>query len=680
MADEVKDLFVEKIIKNKVKPPTRNDFKLDKWNQEWTKVEADASERDKRVYKAGVIIDSVLSEVRSTLDDLYLKAPKTSYERLMLSYVAYANRTIAVALKLAKQQNITNTQSVLLDANITGNKHELAELAHGAVDGAQLAIRNCLYSISKRKKLEVSEQPLDEISFVMQESWLSQLYWTYTHLWQCVIWSDFDLVEMDKEQKFFSIKQASSVYELAFLNSANRKARLSGQNTLIAMQGGNKAKFLDDKFPVIRRQNKKRIALVMSMKDGGDDLITWNTQWRIREFDLQSHYPEKWLTDDYGKGFSISEALEVMRSLMLMANDAQRRFPDDDSAFNINKLCEFCPTVQAFSLKRALTDSTGVDALKVEKIVDFLTIKPSPTSDLWCQPLVKTSKGDYALMTSALGAPSMFRLVERWADEFGIDLREKGYTYEETIIEELNDALDSNEFIDDYDKALSRRIKLGAGKEEEFDLLARIDDLIIVGEAKSIVTTDSEISKYRTSEILQHAGEQVIRKTAFLQDNIEEIFERLDWTYDKNKDYKFAQCILNSSSIFVGHRFANVPVVDERILRAYFLSNKVKLMTVSSGIGLKTIAWNKLYDNLDELKANLSKYLSNPPQLSDPKDAYEYNDVGFPYITEDSYKLAKSYLILKESNPMSVMEQEHNFPVIKSDDYEAEIAQIKVVM
>nr|MBF4254752.1 hypothetical protein [Vibrio anguillarum] len=126
--------------------------------------------------------------------------------------------------------------------------------------------------------------------------------------------------------------------------------------------------------------------------------------------------------------------LEVMRSLMLMANDSQRKFPDDDSAFNINKLCEFCPAVQAFSLKRALTDSTGVDALKVEKIVDFLTIKPSPTSDLWCQPLVKTSKGDYALMTSALGAPSVVRLVEKWADEFGIDLHEKGYTYEETII------------------------------------------------------------------------------------------------------------------------------------------------------------------------------------------------------------------------------------------------------
>jgi hypothetical protein len=43
-------------------------------------------------------------------------------------------------------------------------------------------------------------------------------------------------------------------------------------------------------------------------------------------------------------------------------------------------------------------------------------------------------------------------------------------------------------------------------------------------------------------------------------------------------------------------------------------------------------------------------------------------------------KLSKSYLVLKESSPPFVMEREHHFPDIKSDDYEPEIAQIKVVM
>ncbi|HIF9293978.1 TPA: hypothetical protein ACX6Q7_001883 [Photobacterium damselae] len=680
MNDVKKDLFVEKIIKNKIKPPTRHDFKLANWNQEWGKVEADASERDKKVYKAGVIIDSVLSEVRAKLKELYKNAPKTSYERLMLSYVAIANRTTDVALKVLKEAPAKNAQEALLEANMMGNKQSLGEIAHGAVDGVQLAIRSCLYNLEQGNKIELSQEPIDEMSFVQQESWLSQLYWTYTHLWQCIIWSDYDLIEMDEEQKFFSVKQPTSAYELAFLNSANRKERLSGQNTLMATRPAIRAKFLDDKFPIITRQNKKRVAKVISIRDGGDDLITWNTQWRIREFDLQSHYPEKWLTDDYGKGFCLSEALEVMRCLMLMSNDSKRKFPVNDSVFNINKLNEFCPTVQVFSLKRVLTEATGVEAQKVEKIVDFLTIKASPTSDLWCQPFIKNSKNEYALVVSALSSPSVFRLFERWADEFGVDLGEKGYTYEETIIEELNDALENNDLIQDYDKGISKRIKLAAGKEEEFDLLARIDDLIIVGEAKSIVTTDSEISKYRTSEILQHAGEQVIRKTAFFQDNVQAIFERLDWAYDETKEYKFAQCVLNSSSIFVGHKFSDVPVIDDRILRAYFSSNQMKLMTVASKTGIKTIAWYKLYDSLEELKDNLSTYLSNPPQLNDSKDAYEYNDIRFPYMTADSYKLSKSYLVQKESSPLSVMDREHHFPVIKSDDYEAEAAQVKVAM
>ncbi|WP_180767791.1 hypothetical protein [Vibrio parahaemolyticus] len=49
MTDEVKDLFVEKIIKNKIKPQTRHDFNLDKWLGEWEKIKDNASKRDARV-------------------------------------------------------------------------------------------------------------------------------------------------------------------------------------------------------------------------------------------------------------------------------------------------------------------------------------------------------------------------------------------------------------------------------------------------------------------------------------------------------------------------------------------------------------------------------------------------------------------------------------------------------
>lgn len=59
MTDEVKDLFVEKIIKNKIKPPTRHDFNLDKWLSEWEKIKDNASKRDARVFVGGSIVDSL---------------------------------------------------------------------------------------------------------------------------------------------------------------------------------------------------------------------------------------------------------------------------------------------------------------------------------------------------------------------------------------------------------------------------------------------------------------------------------------------------------------------------------------------------------------------------------------------------------------------------------------------
>ncbi|ENJ8202240.1 hypothetical protein F0H41_05830 [Vibrio cholerae] len=690
MAKVLEETFTESVRKGKIKAPNSNRFTAEKWNKEWGKFEADASERDQKVYKAGIIIDSLLGEVRGKLAELYSKAPKTTYEKLMLSYVASSNRTLAVAIKNTIKEVEANVQdanakganvhAAMIEANMMGDKKSLGELAHGAVDGFQLAVRVCLGKVEKGEKLTVSENPIDEMSFVMQESGLSQLYSGYLHLWQCVLWSDYDLIELDDEHKVFSIQQPKSEIEVSFLSSSNRKDRLSGQNTMLASRPMIRSKFLGDKFVMMKRENKRRVAYVANVKDAGDKLITFNAEWRIRELDLQSHYPEKWLTGDYGKGFSLNESLNVFRCMMLMANTLKHKFPEDDSAFTINKLKEFCPTVRIFSLKRALCEATGLAAEKIDKILEFMTIKASPTSDLWCQPLIKTSKNEYAIVVSALCSPSMFRVFERWVDDLGIDLGEKGYTYEDTVLEELNDSLEKNTLITDYDKGVSKRIRLDAG-EEEFDLLARIDDLVIIGEAKSIVTTDSEISKARAAGILEHAGQQVTRKTEFLKANLQAIFERLGWNYDPSVDYKFAQCILNSGRVFVGYEFDGVPVIDEKILRAYFASDKVNLFSFPSRQGgTKTIAWLQLYSNLDELKSNFQIYACNPPQLNEDADCFEYNVNKFPYMTEDSYKVIKNYLVLKQRSPIEMLEREHHFPVVKSDDFDAEFASVDVVM
>ncbi|MFZ8700321.1 hypothetical protein, partial [Enterobacter kobei] len=61
MSSNTINTFTEKVIKNKIKAPTRADFSLDKWEKEWEKIASTASERDKTVYTTGIIINSLLN-------------------------------------------------------------------------------------------------------------------------------------------------------------------------------------------------------------------------------------------------------------------------------------------------------------------------------------------------------------------------------------------------------------------------------------------------------------------------------------------------------------------------------------------------------------------------------------------------------------------------------------------
>jgi len=677
MVEEGKDIFVEKIIKGELSPPTRREFRLEKWHKAWEKVKESASTRDNKVYMAGLIVDSLLSEIRAKLIELYKNAPKTNFEKLMLAYVAISNRDVAVALKIAIQEPRPNAHGIMIKSGGSGGALSLQEVAHGAVDGLQVAIRQCQRNIDKNNTLTISDSGLDILDFIQYESRLSNLYSSYEHLWQCIIWSDYELEEIEKESKCFRVKQPSNDFEVSFEASAIRKSRLSAQKSLIANSKALQRNFKTDKLLKIRRQNKSRVAYVAYVFDSGDKLIAKNTQWRLQVMELQRHFPKQWLEKKHRDGFSIYELLDVVRCLMLLANSQMDKFPDNDAVLSLHRLMEFCPRVKSQSLRLALRDITNIDSVQVSKILDFLTATSEQSSDLWCEPLIKTSGNEYAILVSALSSPSIERLVEHWFPSFDINLEDKGYAFEKTVVDMLNAKLEKNQLIEDFDKAVGKRIKLDTG-EEEFDLLVRIDDLVLIGESKSIVTTDSPISQYRTAQILSHASRQVIRKTDFLKHNIGKIFSSLGWDYDSAKKYNIAQCIINSSKIFVGYNFSGIPVVDEDILSNYFASSVVRIMSIPKANGdIKDIAWYELYNNIQELKSNLQTYLCYPPQLNENSgSSFEYGDIKLPCINEDSFKIMKKRLVVRNKGPLAILDREHKFRLVKSDDYDSEVALV----
>lgn len=670
------NIFKERILKNKIKPPTRFDFKIEKWVEEFKKIKEETSSIDTNIFLAGVIINDLLSEIRSKLKELYSYTPLASNEKLLLTFMAVSNRELSVAMKNAIVSENSSLLNIKFNANYMGNTLTLQEISHGCIDGLQQAIRMCQKRIEDKTELVATEKPMDIISFALYEADLSQLYELYTHVWHCIFWSDYEFYLLDKKQKIYCVEQPSTRFEFAFENSSIRRDKLSAHRIQASNDPMLQSKFLNDKYIVLKKEGKRKVATIALVKNSDKEILAKNTYWQLATTDMLKYYPEEWINNENEKGFAIKDILSVMRCLMLMSNILMEKFPIDDSAYSLNKILQFCPTVQINSLKSSLVRATNLSSIQVTNILNFLTFKSDRNIDLWCSPLIKKSRNEYAISVSALISPVMTRLIERWCVQLGIDLSQKGYQYEKTVIDMLNSVLTKNKFIQSFQPPTSKRIRLATG-EEEFDLLLLIDDLILVGEFKATLTADSEIMKQRISETLSYAGEQVNRKINFLENNLEEVFQRLGWDFNPKVNYKFSKCIVNSSQVFVGYDFHNVPVVDEKVLKAYFESNTIRFMSVpDDNYKLRDIAWFELYANFDELKDNLQTYLSHPPQINTSEDVFEYSEVKLPPMDKDSVKILQRRFVLKDSPPVELIEQNHRFRLIKSEDYEQHLSTI----
>jgi hypothetical protein len=674
--------FFEKIKNSSIKTPTQKGFCLTKWKKSWDSLKVgSASDRDAKLYKAGIVIFNLLEEVRKELGILYKQqTPSVTNNQLIMAYLSLSNRDRAIMANNYSESNL-NIHSSTISNNAAGNEITFQEISDGAVDGLAKAIFVCKLRINNSQELVEGTDPITEMEFISKEANLSQLYGMYENYWHAILWNDYELIEYDKENKVYIVKQPMDKYEVGSFVSQIRKSRLGAQSAIIATHPDIQRFYDKDKYISIVKKGRKKKLVCLSIKNANDEIKAMNSDWCTKSMFLSDSFGVDILDNQSKSGFSINESLEVFRNLILLSIIFTNKYPHDDSVFNLKKLSEYCPKVNKVDLLYALKKSTGFKLDKIEKILNFIEYKALKKQDLWCHPIVSISTQQYALLTSALITPVILRVVEHWLVTLHIELQDKGLTYEKLIIDEVNSVIKKNPHIKDFNNAVSRRIKFKEA-EEEIDLILRIGNVIIIGEAKSIVTTDSPISNYRTVETLRYATTQVKRKTEFVENNLEQVFEKLNWEYDPSKEYIFSKCILNSGRMYVGFDIDGIPVCDEKILLKYFSENEIPLASVFDEVTgePKHLAWVELYNNFDELKNNLDLYLNNPPQIFENVEHFEYKTISLPYLNEGSYKLLFTRLVPKNLEVSDRINAVKFFPVKKIENYESEIEKIDFIV
>ncbi|WP_415776297.1 hypothetical protein ACMYQ1_09815 [Shewanella oncorhynchi] len=674
--------FFEKIKNSSIKTPTQKGFCLTKWKKSWDSLEVgSASERDAKLYKAGIVIFNLLEEVRKELQILYKEqTPRITNNQLIMAYLSLSNRDRSIVAKSLSKCNF-NIHSSTNSNNAMGNEITLQEISDGAVDGLEKAIFLCKMRINNSQELFEGTDPVTDLEFITKESYFSQLYGMYENYWHAILWNDYELIECDHENKIYMVKQPMDKYEIGSFVSQIRKSRLGAHSAVIAIHSDIQCLYNKDKYISIVKNGRKKELVCLSIKSADDEIRAMNSDWRTKSFFLSDNFGADVLDCQNKLGFSINESLEVFRNLMLLSIIFTNKYPYDDSFSNLKKLSQYCPKVDKIELRNSLKKSTGFELDKIDGILNFIEYKALKKQDLWCHPIISISTQQYALSTSALITPVILRVVEHWLVALDISFQDKGLAYEGLIIDGVNSAIKMNHYIKDFNSAVSRRIKLKEA-EEEIDLILRIGNVILIGEAKSIVTTDSPISNYRTVEILKHAASQVKRKTAFVENNLEKVFEKLNWEYDCSKEYVFSKCILNSGRMYVGFDIDGIPVCDEKILLKYFRDNKVSLASFYDEVtGVeKCLAWAELYNNIEELENNLDLYLKNPPQIFENVEHFEYKTTRLPCLNEGSYKILFKRFIPKNLKINDRIKAVNIFPVRKIENYESEIEKADFIV
>jgi hypothetical protein len=668
----------ELIKKKKIAGPTGRNFKLDQWIGIFGKTQDEIKDSE-MLRDAAVAIHQVLAEIRAELALLYTEsAPVIGAPELQKYFFALSNRDRNISSRNANRKNfnVKNIFSATTNNNPAGNGLTFMEQAEGCVDGLQKAIVECSRRISEGKPLVPGRNPIEIPEFLYREVMLSQLYGIYEAYWAAILWGDYDFKWVDRSKNIAEINQKLTTYELAHEVSQIRRMRRSIgsfayiNNILPAIRGT---------YVVVQGAGRARKYEVRGINKASESIRFMNAKILISSNEAMNAFPKKFIDKKYQNSkVSIVDVMNVFRMLSHVAAQLIERFPKDADLKHLSQFKEFAPGLDKSKLCKAIASACDIEILTVYSIIDFLTFR-KPSDDLWCQPIIEDENGKMILLTSALITPNLMRVIEHWLVKMKVDLSEKGYVFEGDLVGDVNIRLEKNKFAHDYDKASSIRMYVG-DDEEEIDLIFRLGNKIIVGEAKSIVVTDSPISYYRCVATLAHAADQAQRKMEFVRGNLGEVSKRLGWELSDDAEYTFIPLVITSNNMHVGFPVSNVPVCDRAILTAYFEKSDFPLCSTQDAEGEKHVAWFEVYSDPESFVDNFEIYLQNPPQVTENAESFTSRSTNVPSMGEDSIKIVYTRLVPRELDLHKIINRHYKFPVRMDPSLEQVIAGVDIII
>ena len=662
----IKNSFADKVRSGRIKSPLRKDFSIEKWNNS-TK----STIFDENLHRIGLYFYEQFSTIRDHLSQL----PKIlSREDYLKIFVGMANRDLKV-LTEHLNNSITDENHPVFDINFhaihasnnpLGNSFSINEIAINMIDGIHYNILSHLQDSSETPINRYSNS--QTLKLIRTENLLSQLYNAYEQYWNSILYEQIDYELIDN---VLTLKENSAFMEAFHIHDI-RKSRIRSNEIIVGYEqlkssindfvylisDGKEIGYLEFKKLHPKHQN----SIISCINSFNDETINF----------IPADLPNF--------SFNINDLIRTFIQLCSLSHCLIEALDSDTSINNCeySKFKNFNKKFNSIYLANHLSLVTATPVDTVLKILDFLTFTDKsnlkPKTDLWRFPIVRLNKDEILFVITPLLNPVGLRCFEGWMARADVNIAQKGASYENHIKQTLKNIFSENNLIEHYNLLEIENISIN-GNSEEIDLIFKIGNLVVLGEAKCVVTTDSANSFWNSTTTIKNASEQALRKLDFISKNFEIFCKRFNWDYDTNIKYQFCPIVVISSGFGAGYSFFNVPVIDHKILFSYFEKAKLPLISTEEGDDL---AYLTLYKSSHELIKNFYNFVYKPPTI----ETYKLCLKPLPSIKllscKDRYEERIHHIRLgvSELNKEEILAHDYGFELVKLESLDSYLANV----
>jgi hypothetical protein len=219
----------------------------------------------------------------------------------------------------------------------------------------------------------------------------------------------------------------------------------------------------------------------------------------------------------------------------------------------------------------------------------------------------------------------------------GLKLSDKGYLFENYARTELAQSLNRSELLKNAEVHPTKLVLRGEDAYEEIDIVIRLQNTVLLCEAKCLLFPAEPIEMSRYFDVLEDARSQILRKVKFARHNLLNLASQLG--VSDATALTIEPLILVNQPFGAGWPQGDVPVADEVILNRFFDGKWYQLSTYNDG-ELQNHFTFDLYQSEDEASSTIAAYLKSPPQLRHYRQNIKAGLQWYPAVDEQDRLLA----------------------------------------